>query len=93
MVVPVPFSDLEKLAPRHLTTQTVELLQHAEHHLGPAFPGALFSAEIDPCASRFVGGGSQQSLDPLEPALDVEQLDLPNLVSCAHLARIEPRRA
>jgi hypothetical protein len=42
--------------------------------------------QIDTRASRLVGGCAQQSLDPLEPTLDVEQLDLPNVVAFDHRA-------
>jgi hypothetical protein len=86
MVVSVLFSDLEESPSRHLATQAIELLQHAEHHPRPAFTGPTFLPEIDPRTSRLVGGCAQQSLDPLEPPLGVEQLDLPNVVAFDHRA-------
>jgi hypothetical protein len=41
-------------------------------------------SEIDARTSRFVRGCAQQSLNPLEPAFNVEQLDLLRLFTSDH---------
>jgi hypothetical protein len=84
MVVSVRLSDLEESASSYLTTEAIELLQHAVHHPGPAFTRPTFLPEVDPGASRLIGGGAEQALDPFETPFDVEQVHLPSVIAFGH---------